>query len=97
MTRILLLCGLLAGCDSDTASPNTPDTRAACQSCLDDGGTWQPEADECTQDCALMDISCYTDSCPEECSSSTCECFSQEACESAGCTWSVESEAMWCG
>ena len=97
MTRIFLLCGLLlAGCDTDKTTTSTPDTTAECEACLADGGTWQPEAETCSEDCEIQDISCYTDSCPGECSSDTCECFSQDTCEAAGCTWNVEAEAMWC-
>ncbi|MEE2780365.1 MAG: hypothetical protein VYE15_07570, partial [Myxococcota bacterium] len=37
-----------------------------CWNCLMTGGTWQPEAEACTTNCDIQDISCYVDSCPEE-------------------------------
>jgi len=38
--------------------------RSPCTTCLAGGGTWQPEAEECTVDCDIPDISCVTASCP---------------------------------
>jgi hypothetical protein len=35
-----------------------------CVTCLAGGGTWQSEADECTVDCDIPDISCLTAWCP---------------------------------
>ena len=89
--------------DSNEASTDTvePATDVAflspCEECLASGGTWQPEATACTQDCALQDISCYSSSCPEPCSLESCgSCFGQKDCEEAGCQWNAEGPAMWC-
>ena len=65
--RGVITCGLdsegsdFGDCCDNFANACTPD---ACSACLDTGGTWQPEANECTTDCALQDISCFVDSCP---------------------------------
>ncbi len=70
---------------------------ATCEDCLASGGTWQPEADACTSDCDLQDISCFRDDCPEPCGSGNCGgCFDATACNDAGCTWNQQGEAMWC-
>lgn len=69
----------------------------ACAQCLADGGTWQPSADACTDNCAIQDISCYRDACPAPCSASSCgSCFAQDACSQAGCQWVTEAEASFC-
>ena len=82
--------------EKSDASADT-DEEDPCEACLASGGTWQPEANACTQNCAIMDISCYTSSCPEPCSAASCgTCIGQEACEAAGCTWNMEGPAMWC-
>ncbi|MGB0588386.1 MAG: hypothetical protein ACPGU1_01780 [Myxococcota bacterium] len=68
-----------------------------CEACIASGGTWQPEADACTENCAIMDISCYTSSCPAPCSLESCgTCIGQEECEGMGCTWNAEPPAFWC-
>ena len=67
-----------------------------CESCLAGGGTWQPEANECTADCDIADISCFTNSCPGSCEDDCSFCFSQDECSAAGCSWQQASEAMWC-
>ncbi len=68
-----------------------------CAQCLESGGTWQPEANECTQSCDIADISCFEDSCPGACAATDCgNCLDQTVCEAAGCTWNIEAEAMWC-
>lgn len=82
------------GCPDDEETP-TP-ISDACQSCLDSGGTWQPEAGECTDSCDIADISCFTDECPGACEDDCAYCFSQEDCEAASCAWHQEAEAMWC-
>jgi len=69
---------------------------SACSQCTSEGGTWQPEANECTKNCEIQDISCFRDSCPEPCSSEGCQCFSEADCEGAGCRWKVEGEGAWC-
>lgn len=79
------------------AEPEAEVTIDACEACLAAGGTWQPEIDECTQGCAVMDISCYTDTCPGECEDDCGFCFSPDACATAGCQWYQAGEAMWCG
>lgn len=92
MRAYLLILLLLPACIGESPSPVTD-----CESCLASGGTWQPEASACTENCALMDISCFEDSCPAACSSSSCgDCFSESDCESNGCTWHAAAEAMWC-
>ncbi len=113
MLRLMLCLSLACtalGCGSSSGSGGTADATGSdassgdgsvsgdgCEACLASGGTWQPEADECTQGCDIQDISCFTDSCPGACAADTCgSCFSPEACEGAGCTWSVAGEAMWC-
>lgn len=86
-------------CDDDGqwVACECADEQSPCEACLASGGTWQPEASACTQNCDLMDISCYTTSCPETCSADSCgTCFGQEACEEAGCQWHAEGPAMWC-
>ena len=68
-----------------------------CEACLAGGGTWQPEARECTADCDVQDISCFRDACPAPCAAGACgSCFSQAACDDAGCRWEIAGEAMWC-
>jgi hypothetical protein len=84
----------LAACGSSTivTDPTT------CEACLDSGGTWQPEASSCTDDCDLQDISCFIEECPGACDADECEnCFSQDDCETATCTWTQQDEAMSCG
>ena len=52
--RILLLATTLwVACDG-THDTSTPSTEGDCEACLASGGTWQPEASACTEDCALM-------------------------------------------
>ena len=84
---------LLSGCPQ--GGEPTPDD-SLCEACLESGGTWQPEASGCTQDCAIQDISCFTTECPDSCTDDCSDCFSQDECEDAGCTWNQEAEAMWC-
>lgn len=67
-----------------------------CEACLAGGGTWQPEAEECTTNCDIMDISCYTDACPGPCGERCGYCFTEEECRAVGCQWAVDAEAMWC-
>jgi hypothetical protein len=88
--------------EPDTAEPSDP-----CEDCLASGGTWQPEANACTTNCAIQDISCYTDSCPE-CSMDSCGSFvTASECEAADCSWGPggdmpckcpeECSKAWCG
>ena len=35
-----------------------------CESCLEQGCTWQPGPNLCSEDCMVADSSCYTESCP---------------------------------
>jgi hypothetical protein len=68
-----------------------------CEVCLASGGTWQPEANACTDNCNIMDISCYTSSCPAPCSLESCgTCIGQEECEDTGCQWNAQPPAFWC-
>jgi hypothetical protein len=68
-----------------------------CEACLASGGTWQPEANACTEACNIMDISCYTASCPAPCSLESCgTCIGQEECEEIGCQWNAQPPAFWC-
>ena len=84
--------GLSLGAINEPPPPPGP-----CELCLDAGGTWQPEANECSENCNIPDISCYTDSCPAPCSADSCgTCFDSGSCELAGCTWNMEGPAMWC-
>lgn len=82
---------------SDTTEEDGANTLSPCEACLASGGTWQPEANACTMNCDIQDISCYTTTCPEPCSAASCgTCFGQEDCEAAGCTWNQSGPAMWC-
>jgi hypothetical protein len=104
MTRLFLavllfaLVGVVAcdGTGSTTGGQEEYELAEACEECLDSGGTWQPEAEQCTADCDIMDISCYSDECPGACGDDCAYCFGSADCEDAGCTWRVEGEAMWC-
>ena len=94
---------LLVGCGDDSndetngeEEQNNEQQQGECETCLAEGGTWQPEASECTEDCDLQDISCYTDECPGECEDNCAYCFGQGECEEQGCAWHQEAEAMWC-
>lgn len=87
---ILVACPVTGDDDDDDA------TNEECEECLDTGGTWQPEAGGCTENCAAMDVSCFTDECPGACEDDCSFCFSSADCEAAGCTWHAEDEAMWC-
>ena len=83
--------------EEDTSNAgDTSTTENTCQACLDAGKTWQPEADQCTDNCDLMDISCFSETCPGECAEYCSACFNQSACEAASCTWHQEAESMWC-
>lgn len=93
-TLVVSIGFALAACTP--TSSDDDDMNEECEECLDSGGTWQPEAGECTQDCEIMDISCYTESCPGDCSDDCSYCFSSSDCEDAGCTWHAEGETMWC-
>ena len=78
--------------EPDTVVPSDP-----CEACLASGGTWQPEEEECTTNCALQDISCYTDACPGECGGNECGlCLTQDKCEAAKCTWFAAAGGFWC-
>ncbi len=59
----------------------------ACSACLADGGTWQPEAEACTADCDIQDISCFVDRCPDV---PTEDC---DSCLASGGTWQPEAES----
>lgn len=80
--------------DASTASnevPRDPD----CMACLATGKAWIPgDPHECEVEC-YADASCFTDECPAACSADTCSCFAEEACENAGCVWSVGSSGGW--
>lgn len=68
-----------------------------CEACLASGGTWQPEANACTANCDIMDISCYSSSCPAPCAPESCStCIGSEECEAAGCQWNAQPPAFWC-
>lgn len=89
---------LLAACSTPTptGTASGPDAEA-CAACILSGKTWQPEVKQCTEDCAVQDISCFRDKCPGPCSATNCEhCFAQAACESSGCAWREEAELSWC-
>ena len=76
----------------DATDPPSP-----CEACLASGKTWQPEADACTDSCAIQDISCYTESCPAPCGPDSCgSCLSQAECDGAGCTWNAFDGLFWC-
>lgn len=92
---ILIVWACISG--TPDSADSVPDEAVDCEECLNLGGTWQPEAGGCTEDCAFQDVSCFTDTCPDACSVESCDsCFSEEDCTSAGCTWEQEAEAMWC-
>lgn len=75
-------CADYGDCCSDKADHCEAE---GCEACLASGGTWQPEANACTDNCDLQDISCFTDSCPAP---SDCE-----ACLASGGTWQPEANA----
>ena len=86
---------------TDTQSNNNPSAEPSsetqgCEQCLANGGTWQPEAQECTENCEIQDISCFTETCPGSCEENCSYCFDSVSCEEAECTWHQEAEAMWC-
>lgn len=107
MRLTLALAVLLLGCGSEPTSSSTPEPEPAgggestetevteapttCEACLAQGGTWQPEAGACTENCALQDISCFEDECPPApgtCTSSAdCPdgqmCSGPEGCDAA--------------
>jgi hypothetical protein len=90
MIRAFALLALLA-CAGD------PTTAGSCEECLDRGGTWQPEARACTEECDLQDVSCFASACPGPCGPGACDfCFNQGDCDAAGCLWRAEAEAQWC-
>ena len=82
----------------DTQGPvDTGVEVSLCEACIASGGTWQPEANACTENCNIMDISCYTTSCPEPCSLESCgTCIGQAECEEMGCQWNAQPPAFWC-
>jgi hypothetical protein len=99
--RFVFVVGLAVGaCHKRPAAwgPTAAESASAqaCAACITQGGTWQPEANECTVGCAIMDISCYTDACPAACSDDCGGCFGETECKRAGCSWHQEQEAMWC-
>ena len=97
LVALALAAALLSACPRPTEPAPTGPGASDCAACLASGGTWQPEASSCTQDCAIMDISCYRDACPGACSATNCgDCFSSADCATAGCAWQQEAEAMWC-
>ena len=98
ITSLVLALFFAIGCgsDGDDGEDSQEEDLDECTACIESGGTWQPEVEECTQNCDIMDISCYTDGCPGECEDSCGYCFGQQECEDQGCTWNQEAEAMWC-
>lgn len=93
---VLLVLTLVPACSKRGGEGPDADGASKCQQCVSEGGTWQPEADQCTSNCDIQDISCFRDSCPEPCSADGCQCFSESECEGVGCRWTVEGEAAWC-
>jgi hypothetical protein len=92
MALALVLTSTLWGLACGEEEEGTP-----CETCLSSGGTWQVEANTCTTDCNIQDISCFRDSCPGPCAADSCgTCFSQGDCEAVDCTWRAEAEANWC-
>lgn len=74
-----------------------PTESFGCEACLASGRTWQPGADECTDDCDIMDAACFRDVCPEPCGPDNCgACYSGAECQAASCQWQQSGEAMWC-
>ncbi len=95
MRAFFLFTVLLSACTCPTDPEQTSSTM--CEACLASGGTWQPEASECTADCDLMDISCFRDECPGDCAVDSCgDCFSDTECAAIGCEWVVVAESAWC-
>ena len=70
------------------------DATSDCAACLESGGTWQVV--ECTQNCDLQDISCFTDECPPPCEEDCSGCFSERDCIDAGCSWEWEEFGSTC-
>ena len=92
------MVALLGSCGEDQPPPQPIENNtAACEACLASGGTWQPEAEACTEACEIQDISCYSQACPEACSPTNCgDCFSLSDCETMSCEWVQQNEIMWC-
>ena len=86
----------MAECEAACGGAGSGGGADPCEACLAGGGTWQPEVSECTTNCDIADISCFTDSCPGTCQDDCAFCFGQGECEAAGCTWQQAAEAMWC-
>ena len=88
----MLFFHLLFGLACIDASPEP----SACEACIEEGGTWQPELNECTQNCSIADISCYTDTCPGDCFDACEFCFTSSECMDAVCVWNQEDGLGWC-
>lgn len=89
-------CGDSSAPVPEDAAKDSGGTSDDCAACLESGGTWQPETSSCTEDCDIVDASCFRTECPRACEDRCENCFDQAECEAQGCTWRVEAEAMWC-
>ena len=89
----LFIALVFFACQPTEKDTNTT-SATECDECLSSGGTWQ--IDECTSNCAIQDISCYTDECPPPCSESCSGCFSESECTSAGCEWEWDEYSATC-
>jgi len=86
-----LLCGLGCIWEEEIEADMT------CEACLQSGGTWQVEANACTTNCDIQDISCFRDACPAPCAADSCgSCFNRSECEAVDCTWRGDGAPQWC-
>ncbi len=84
-------CSADGTCESGPAVCNAD----PCEQCLASGGTWQVGV--CTDNCDIADTWCYANECPGPCASDNCgDCFTPSDCESNGCQWNQQAEAIWC-
>lgn len=75
-------CADLGDCCENASSACDLDQ---CDACLATGGTWQPEANECTSDCDIQDISCFTDSCPTDSCEASCDAGHEQVDSPSDC------------
>ena len=74
----------------DSGTTEDMELAETCGECLDLGGTWQPQAEECTSDCSLQDLSCYVTSCPGVCEPDACHnCFDADSIVATTRRWRI--------
>jgi len=92
-----MLFFLIACLDSDGSSQTNYTDNQECEACLSQGKTWQPEANVCTENCAIQEASCFINTCPGSCDEECSYCFDASACMASECTWHQDEELSWCG